>query len=391
MPRSRVAHRLWPLAIVFALLLPADALAVSWGSTIKLTSSRNAVAWFGLATVGTASAHVVYQDAHGGLRGVYYRRSIDGGLTWAEAIQLSNVASEDSNTPTIVSSGTRLDVVWLDMTVEPFTAVVKYRRSGDNGVTWQGTLAMSGACQCASTPSVVHDSAGRVIVMWTEWGSGAITYRISTNHGASFGTARTLATTTNGGGYRDGLPALAAGSGVIYAAYLVSATSVRVQKTTNGGSSWSSAVTLSSKAFGDPPTVAASGSAAVVAYSEESAVQVWGTTRRTSNAGGSWAAAVPLTSPTSGAPSVNPLVRYAGGRFRVVIERCATVDCLATATWYRESSTGGASWTTAQKVSTSSRPFAVPDGVGYASRVIVLYHDVDPDLLDSDVFVRLGS
>lgn len=382
-------------AVLLAALLPAETLAASWGTTLKLTSSRNALSSFGLVTTGSNVVHAVFEDAKGGIRGVYYRRSGDGGQTWAAAVRLSNAASEDSHSVAIASYGSQLDVVWLDLT-EPDWGhhVVKYRRSLDQGMTWQGTLALGGSECCATTPNIAHDSTGRVIVTWTNESWKNVNVQISGDGGVHWGAVKTLGTTSyeTSVGRWNAFPAVAAGTGVIYVTWLGAATVLYAQKSTDGGATWSAKATLTSAAAGNPPSIAATGSTAIVTYAESSPSLIWVSSRRTTNKGGTWASRVALTSTTSGNPAFNPVIRFTGGRWRVALERCGDATlCLTSAAWYRDSS-DGVSWTTIQKVSTSTRPYSTPTGVATASgRVIVLYYDLNFDTLDSDVFVRLGT
>ena len=388
-PLRRTAPGL--VVTLLALALPASTLALTWASPVKLTSTRNAVGYFGLATTGSSGVHVVFEEARGGVRGVYYRRSTNGGATWAPGLRLSDPESEYSTLASVSSMGSFVDVVWRD-DVNDEGDVVWYRRSIDQGATWKPPVRLNATGTLPGSPSILHDSTGRVLVMWTNLVTGAIQFRVATNNGANWGPIKSLATSTHKGanGRFEALPAVASGAGVWYVAWLSGTAHLYVQRSTDGGATWSTKVALTMAAFGDVPTIAATGSSAVVAYSESSATAVWVATRGTSTKGSSWASRVVATSTAAGSLAFNPVARYAGGAWRLGVERCATIECLSSGAWYRQSTNGGASWSTLQKVSTSSRPYATPDGIGYAGRVLFLYHDQDPALLDSDVYIRSG-
>jgi hypothetical protein len=112
--------------------------------------------------------------------------------------------------------------------------------------------------------------------------------------------------------------------------------------------------------------------------------------RRSTDKGASWGAAKAI-GPTTGPWSFEPILFLAGSKGRLVYEREGDANGTTSAVFYRESSDGGSTWSSAVKVSNTVRHYSIPAGVGAAGPTIVAWSDWQPDMLDSDVFVRRGS
>jgi hypothetical protein len=382
---------------------------------------------------------------------VRYRRSSNAGATWTASAVLSGPSADFVYGAAIASRGAALDAAWIETTGDHIALV--YRRSTNGGATWlapielttgtlaaadvvgmvelpavgstatppdeevaaETTIATSGGPTGAeathraertapgrrgraasgaspSYPRVVRDSANRVFVTWTDDVTGKINVRRSLDGGATFLAAVVLGTTTNqpyAAGSFDAFPSLAAGTSIAYVAYYATPSSLKLRRTTDGGATWKTAVTISSSANGYLPDVTATGSSAIVGYAVFTSSSQYTAIRRTTDKGASWKTAVKLT-PSTGAVSFQANVAYGGGRWRAIYERCLTTKCSASAVYYR-GSTDGTTWTTAQRISTSTRAYASPTGLAYSDRVGAMYADWAPAVLDSDVFFRAGS
>ncbi len=125
-----------------------------------------------------------------------------------------------------------------------------------------GPIQISQRLGSIGAPRVLHAASGHVLVTWTERVSHQIYVRVSPNNGAGFARARLLATTTNEAipdrELGEGQPTLAAGAGVVYAAYFSAPGTVQLRRSTDFGTTWSEPVTLATNALssrlGSPPT-----------------------------------------------------------------------------------------------------------------------------------------
>jgi hypothetical protein len=383
------AVRAVTLACALSLLLPLQAIGLTWGSPKSLSIWGQTYLWPGaLATTSNSKAHVVFIEGVIGATVVEYRSTTNGGVTWGAPFQISSGAASLASQPSLASSGLALDAAWVQGSTTTSLKLV-YRRSLDAGITWQSPLYLT-TTGFAQFPRVIRDGAGHVIVTWTDGQSGAIRVRASTNGGHTFGATTTLGTTTNlpsGFTYRQGFPVLALGSGIVYLAYYTSSSALRVRRSTTGGASWTAVATLATNASGFFPGLAASGSTALLGYSLGTSTTQYAVYRRTIDKGGHWSAAVALAPSTPA--SAEPVLNYSGGSWRAVYERCATTSCTATATYFR-SSTNGTSWTSAATIASASGTFMTPGGVASSVKMIVVY---DAQYSDGAVeaFSRSGS
>jgi len=393
--KSRQVRRLaiGPLVVGLALLLTAQVVGLSWTGDRALTASGGAYAYGGgLAVSSPTVAHAIYEQKVLGSFVVYYRRSGNSGTTWGTPIRLSRASVGEAGAPSIDAAGAKVDAVWVegDKIISGLDSVVVYRRSTDGGRTWKAPIQISPTLGAAGLPRVLHGPSGRVVVTWTDEVSARILLRVSTNNGASFGSTLTLGRTTNhplrDHTLSEGYPTLAAGKGVIYAAYATGPSTLRLRRSTDGGAHWSKAVTLATNASGQAPSVAAAGATVLVGYAAVAGKDSWAVLRRSTSKGVRWGAPKALSA-RSKAPSFSPVITHRAGAFHAAFERCASAACARSAVYYRKSS-NGAAWSRAVGTSIRKRTFDYPVDIDVATRVLVLYDDVSASA--GDVYVRQG-
>lgn len=105
---------------------------VSWEEDLRLT---NTITFSGRQSVSASGSlvHVVWQDAQDDNPEIYYRRSTDEGVSWEEEIRLTNNTAS-SVYPSVTASGSNVHVVWHDS--RDGNDEIYYKRSADGGITW---------------------------------------------------------------------------------------------------------------------------------------------------------------------------------------------------------------------------------------------------------------
>jgi len=159
----------------------------TWDPEVDL---GNCTFWPGIATApGTSYVYLTINsyDSSGSSQ-VYFRRSSDNGATWQPLQQLSN-ASGRSEDPAMSAYGNLVYIVWNDN--RSGTMEVMYRRSADNGQTWGVETPLTKTPANTYTPTVFASSPTSVSIAYIDHEFGAniwhIMTLISNDGGLTFG------------------------------------------------------------------------------------------------------------------------------------------------------------------------------------------------------------
>jgi len=155
----------------------------TWSPDTRLTDAVNN-SWFpSLAAVGD-DVHVVWWDYRDRDHEVYYKRSTDGGMTWSPDTRLT-FARLDSWFPSVSVSGGTVHAAWWDNRDGNYE--IYYKRSTDNGFSWEPDVRLTSDTSWSSTPCVAS-SGDRVYLAWEDDrnGAGEIYYKRSTDKGATW-------------------------------------------------------------------------------------------------------------------------------------------------------------------------------------------------------------
>ena len=109
-----------------------------------------------------AALHLVWVDSRSGIAEVYYRRSSDGGATWASEMQVSP-GHHDSWTPSIAAGGGLVAIGWVD--TRDGNEEEYLRVSRDGGLSWGDETRLTTDVMNSWAPSVAI-AGGSVHVAW---------------------------------------------------------------------------------------------------------------------------------------------------------------------------------------------------------------------------------
>jgi len=281
-------------------LLPALALvlagqSVAWEPAVVIAQSDTACYLPLGNTWALAAAHdtlhaVWYHAANGGFD-ISYRRSIDNGTTWQTPVRISN-DSVYSGYPGVAVAGPDVHITWvqgIDARGDSGDQVY-YRRSTDGGVTFEPAVQLShsiGGYYGGWFPCVITEAAC-VHVAWEDdrEGEDQIFYRRSTDNGASWNTENPILGQL---GYVN--PSLAAiGTTLICAYYDFNANVVYYQRSTNNGNTWAGKVGIPTPDVSDCPCLGSEGDTVHMVYCDgrNNHWDVW--YRRSTDKGVTWSA-----------------------------------------------------------------------------------------------------
>ena len=179
--------------------------------------------------------HVVWSDDTYGDNEIFYKQSTDGGATWA--LQRLTWNSGSSNAAAIASdSNNHIHVVWQDDT--PGNREIFYKQSTDGGATW--TLQrLTWSSNTSAGPDIAIDSNNHIHVVWHDYtpGNYEIFYKKSTDGGATWTLTRL--TWNSSLSYN---PAVAVDSNnhihVVYYDSMPGNSEIFYKKSTDGGATW---------------------------------------------------------------------------------------------------------------------------------------------------------
>lgn len=163
---------------------------VSFDPVQNLSTSTTFALWPQLAIAGN-SLFIAWSDGLPGSTDVYFRRSADGGVSFEETVNLSD--NPGNSGPfygglSLVAAGSNVHVAWEDDT--PGNADMLYRRSTDAGMSFGPAQNLSSSPGDAGSPQIGLSGSNIVNVVWHDEpvpGTGRdILYRRSVDNGTTF-------------------------------------------------------------------------------------------------------------------------------------------------------------------------------------------------------------
>lgn len=351
MSRSRRLVLSGPVGVAFALIVAGTALGVTWNQRFPVGDFVG-----GLSRMGANSAVSTEYGPNGTSYSVGVWRSTNGGTTWTDGLTLSG----DGINPAISALDPYVDVVWLE------NDQVRYARSVNSGISYLPSVAVSPKSYSAINESVAHGPNGLVVIAWQNDTTNAVKVVVSTDYGAHFGAIKSFPVSV-----QDVNTAVAVGSGVVYLAYPSNYQNLMVTRSTNGGVSWSSPVTVTTQltnSLANEFSLSAAADHVYIAYSDVNPTYPnWGIVRyrRSIDSGATWSAPAPI-SPAS-YKAFHPSIDLYKGVLRAVYVRKNGPSF-----WIEfQKSTDGVNWSAPQIVDARGiEPFVTDAG-----HVIVLFED----------------
>src|SRR5262249_19989524 len=211
-----------------------------------------------VAADGAGRVHVVWYDNRDGQSQIYYKRSTDGGLTWAPDLRLSPNAAKQEH-PAIAVSRNNIYIVWHDTRDGGFNIYLK--RSTDGGANWEPDLRLSGGASAAHAS--IAASGSSVSVVWGDNrdGQAEIYTRSSADGGLSWRGEGRISELP----YDSWVPTVTVSGRNVYAAWVDTRDNNEEEyfrRSTDGGLTWGPIVRLTDNAANSwAPSIVASGGA----------------------------------------------------------------------------------------------------------------------------------
>jgi hypothetical protein len=236
----------------------------SWSTEETLVVSANGLFGPFLSADGS-DVGLVWGDQRDGYSNgeMYYKQSSDGGLSWTPDTRLTFGPDTcvDKEACLVVAGAYRY-IVWTRRHWRTSVSQTWFMRSTDGGANWQPRTRITADTTSQSQPMVA--AAGpNVHVCWSDGRPGGygIWYRRSTDNGATWNAERYLADTTYGSDY----PVIAAAGGNVHVAYRAwpgGQFVIEYRNSTDNGQTWAAETALTTAAGMGTSVLAAAGSRA---------------------------------------------------------------------------------------------------------------------------------
>ena len=211
---------------------------MTWGTTQRLTWTTGDSLVPKIAADSAGGIHVVWQDDTPITNDIYYRGSTDGGSTWS-AVKRMTMTSGESYAPAIaVDPDNTIHVVWYDHT--PGDPEIYYAKSEDGGPTWSAARRLTWTSDYSRAPAIAAQSAKDLHLVWSNNASGndEVFYRKSQDGGSTWSAAQRL-TYTSGGSYGSDLTVDSGGNiCAVWYDYTPGFADLYCRRSTDGGTNW---------------------------------------------------------------------------------------------------------------------------------------------------------
>ncbi|MEO8666552.1 MAG: exo-alpha-sialidase [Ignavibacteria bacterium] len=129
--------------------------------------------------------HVVWKDNRDGNYEIYYKQSIDGGISWGTDTRLTHNTA-NSLLPTLYVAGSVVNIVWQDNRDGNYE--IYYKRSTDGGIHWGTDTRLTSNSAISRNPSMTG-FLSTVNIVWRDNRDGnyEIYYKHSTDGGMHWG------------------------------------------------------------------------------------------------------------------------------------------------------------------------------------------------------------
>jgi hypothetical protein len=162
----------------------------TWTASQRLTCTSDDCLLPAMAVDSSGHLHLVWHQSMTGSFEIQYKRSTDGGITWSAAQRLTWTADSSTSAAIAIGHSDSLHVVWEDHT--PGDAEIYYKKSVDGGMTWTTSQRLTWISGWSQFAAIAGDLSGNLHLVWDEGAPGEVYYKKSSNAGTTWTTSRRL-------------------------------------------------------------------------------------------------------------------------------------------------------------------------------------------------------
>ncbi|HEY3247730.1 MAG TPA: sialidase family protein [bacterium] len=357
---------------------------VTWGAAVNVSNTNTASSeQYDWAFAGRF-LYIVWKDQSPGNDDILYRRSTDGGATFLPALSspATNLSGNAgvSQLPRVAVEGGNVYVAWEDQT--PLNKEIFFRRSGDGGASFGTAKNLSNTLGVSASPQLVAFGP-HVFVLWeeeTSLGHPDLLMRHSTDGGSTFAAAVNVS--------NDGDSSFLGGAAFagqhVYAVYQNAGGGgggdIYGRLSGNGGASFGAGTNISNNAgYSYAPRVMMTGTFVYVLWTDDTPGNYDIFFRRSLDAGATWAAAINLSNNAGASIGIRASWAMAGTVLHVAWpdQTPGNYDIL-----YRRSTNSGGSFVASVNLSANGGVSDFPQVLAVGRDAFVVWHDSTPGNYD---------
>jgi hypothetical protein len=242
---------------------------LNWGPVVQLVPDNSYHPYGCGIAVSGISVHVIWIDNQYGKLQMYYRHSTDAGLTWSTDVQLTDNTSVPDG-PCIDVFGSTIHIVWQEQ--RDGKHEIYYKRSADAGLTWGPDTRLSDTSAIAISPFIAV-SGTNVHVVWSDSRDGTYNYEVYYKHSADGGLSWGADTRLTNDLAYSGYPHISAFDSDVSVVWCDGRDNnyfeIYYKRSADAGLNWDEDIRLTNDPdFSGPPSVAVSGLAIHVVWTD---------------------------------------------------------------------------------------------------------------------------
>jgi len=141
---------------------------INWGADTRLTNNSKDSKTPTLAVSGSI-VHILWADNRNGVDNIYYKRSTNGGVNWGTDTKLTSKKNSLETYPSVAVNGSVLHLVYYGYPKNNYE--ILYKTSVNGGVSWGSAVQLTNNPSASSVPSVAV-SGSSVHVIFRDWRDG---------------------------------------------------------------------------------------------------------------------------------------------------------------------------------------------------------------------------
>jgi hypothetical protein len=177
----------------------------SFGSTVNISNKPNSLSTLPKIFVLDHKIYVVWAEGPYNKKQILFKRSVDGGATFGNTTVITNATAGDSFNPQVSASNNNNVYLLWEYDMGNASKQLFFKRSVDGGATFGNTINIGGSSEKEPTNALLNSSGNNVYVTWVDNSTGhsQVFFRHSTDAGTTFCSILSLSNARGQSQYPD--------------------------------------------------------------------------------------------------------------------------------------------------------------------------------------------